>query len=58
MATGCWERIAPIDASRTWHEFQVTVRNGDQDALSKTVVVHTAASLDGWKITGVEGPLP
>jgi hypothetical protein len=58
LATGCWERIAPIDASRTWHEFRVTVRNGDQDPLSKTVVVHTAAGGDGWKITGVEGPLP
>jgi hypothetical protein len=58
VATGCWERIAPIDASRTWHEFRVTVRDADREPLSKTVVVHTAAGGDGWKITAIEGPLP
>jgi len=56
--TGCWERVAPIDASRTWHEFRVTVRAGAQAALSKSVVVHTAAGQSGWKITAIEGPLP
>jgi hypothetical protein len=58
MATGCWERIAPIDTSRTWHEFRVTVQDADREPLSKTVVVHTAAGGDGWKITAIEGPLP
>ena len=58
VATGCWERIAPIDATRTWHEFRVTVRETDQEPLSKTVVVHTAVGGDGWKITAIEGPLP
>jgi hypothetical protein len=58
VATGCWERVAPIDATRTWHEFRVTVRDGDREPLSKTVVVHTAAGGDGWKITAIEGPLP
>ena len=58
LETGCWERVAPIDASRTWHEFRVTVRAGEQAALSKSVVVHTAAGQAGWKITAIEGPLP
>jgi hypothetical protein len=58
VATGCWERVAPIDTSRTWHEFRVTVQDGDREPLSKTVVVHTAAGGDGWKITAIEGPLP
>ena len=26
--------------------------------LLKTVVVHTTAGRDGWKITAIEGPLP
>ena len=57
--TGCWERAAPIDASRTWHEFRVTVRSNGEDApLSKSVVVHTATGDDGWKISAIEGPLP
>jgi hypothetical protein len=56
--TGCWERVAPIDATRTWHEFRVTVQDGQQTALSKSVVVHTAVEADGWKITAIEGPLP
>jgi hypothetical protein len=58
VETGCWERVAPIDGSRTWHEFRVTVQGRDQAALSKSVVVHTAAGPDGWKITAIEGPLP
>jgi hypothetical protein len=58
LATGCWERVAPIDTSRTWHEFRVTVQDGDREPLSKTVVVHTDAGGDGWKITAIEGPLP
>jgi hypothetical protein len=58
VETGCWERVAPIDATRTWHEFRVTVRGGARGPLSKSVVVHTAVSPDGWKITAIEGPLP
>jgi hypothetical protein len=58
VETGCWERVAPIDATRTWHEFRVTVRDGARAALSKSVVVHTAMGPDGWKITAIEGPLP
>jgi hypothetical protein len=59
VETGCWERAAPIDASRTWHEFRVTVHTNREDApLSKSVVVHTATGDDGWKITAIEGPLP
>jgi hypothetical protein len=58
VETGCFERIAPIDATRTWHDFRVTIREGQRAPLSKVLVVHTAAELDGWKITGIEGPLP
>jgi hypothetical protein len=56
--SGCWERAAPIDAARTWHEFRVTVKGGGSAALSKSVVVHTAVGADGWKITAIEGPHP
>ncbi len=56
--TGCWERVAPIDATRTWHEFRVTIQAGGPAALAKSVVVHTAVGTDGWKITAIEGPLP
>jgi hypothetical protein len=58
VETGCWERVAPIDASRTWHDFRVTIKEGERAPLSKVVVVHTASAGDGWKITGIEGPLP
>jgi hypothetical protein len=58
VGSGCWERLAPIDVSRTWHEFRVTVRRGEEAPLSKVVVVHTALAGEGWKITGIDGPLP
>ena len=52
------ERVAPIDARHTWHDFRVTIREGERAPLSKVVVVHTDAAGDGWKITAIEGPLP
>ena len=56
--SGCWERMAPVDVTRTWHEFRVTIETGEREPLSKVVVVHTAAERGDWKITSVEGPLP
>jgi hypothetical protein len=56
--SGCWERVAPVDVSRTWHEFRVTIAGGEAEPLSKMVVVHTASERGDWKITSVEGPLP
>ena len=56
--SGCYERVAPIDAHNTWHDFRVTIKEGDRAPLSKVVVVRTAAEGGGWKITGIEGPLP
>ena len=58
VESGCWERAAPIDATRTWHEYRVTVQEAGRPPLSKIVVIHTAAGIDGWKITAIEGPLP
>lgn len=58
VESGCWERVAPIDATHTWHEFRVTVSEPERAALLKTVVVHTTVGRDGWKITAIEGPLP
>ena len=58
VGSGCWERVAPIDATRTWHEFRVTVRGTGRAALAKSVMVHMAVGSDGWKITAIEGPLP
>jgi hypothetical protein len=55
--SGCWERAAPVDGTRTWHEFRVNVQPGEGPPLSKIVVVHTTAA-EGWKITAIEGPLP
>jgi hypothetical protein len=56
--SGCWDRFAPIAAGVTWHEFRVSVQRPDQTALSKIVIVHTAETREGWRITAVEGPLP
>jgi hypothetical protein len=56
--SGCWERMAPVATTRTWHEFRVTVRQGDTDPLSKILTVHTVAAGAGWKIAEVEGPQP
>jgi len=56
--SGCFERVAPIDTNHTWHEFRVTVKEGERAPLSKIVVVRTAAAGSEWKITGIEGPLP
>jgi hypothetical protein len=58
VESGCWERIAPVDGTHTWHEFRVTVSEPERAALLKTVVVHTTVGRDGWKITAIEGPLP
>jgi hypothetical protein len=58
VESGCWERIAPLDGTHTWHEFRVTVSEPERASLLKTVVIHTAAGGDGWKITAIEGPLP
>ncbi|HEY2994030.1 MAG TPA: hypothetical protein VGM22_14535 [Methylomirabilota bacterium] len=58
VESGCFERVAPIDARHTWHDFRVTIREGERAPLSKVVVVHTDAAGDGWKITAIEGPLP
>jgi hypothetical protein len=58
IETGCFDRLAPVDAHRTWHDFRVTIREGERPPLSKLVVVHTETERDGWKITGIEGPLP
>jgi hypothetical protein len=58
VETGCWERAAPIDATHTWHQFRVTIRDEAQTALLKSVVIHTALVPAGWTITAIEGPLP
>jgi hypothetical protein len=58
VETGCWERLGPIDATRTWHEFRVVVESPGQRLLSKVVVVHTVVGAEGWEMTGIEGPLP
>lgn len=58
VESGCFERVAPIDGTRTWHDFRVTIKEGERAPLSKIVVVHTTAEGGGWKITGIEGPLP
>jgi hypothetical protein len=54
--SGCWERLAPVTTSQTWHQFRATVRQGVGDGFSKTVTVHTSAAWDGWTISEVEGP--
>jgi hypothetical protein len=56
--SGCWERMAPVTTTRTWHEFRVTVRQGETDPLSKLLTVHTVAAGTGWRIAEVEGPQP
>ncbi len=56
--SGCWERVAPISASSTWHEFRVTVKEGDRAPLSKTVLVHTEKEGTRFKVAAVDGPLP
>ncbi|HEU4371098.1 MAG TPA: hypothetical protein VFV05_23000 [Methylomirabilota bacterium] len=59
VESGCWERVAPVDGTRTWHEFRVTVRRREDDTpLSKVVLIHAAAGAAGWKLTGIDGPLP
>lgn len=56
--SGCWERVAPVRESPTWHEFRVTVREGTLPPLSKILLVHVADEGGVWKVTGVDGPLP
>ena len=58
VQSGCWERVAPVKASPTWHEFRVIVREGTLEPLSKLVVVHVANEGGAWKVIGVDGPLP
>jgi hypothetical protein len=56
--SGCWDRVAPVDVTRTWHEFRVTVQDAAGTALSKTIVVNTTADAGAWKISEIEGPSP
>lgn len=58
VASGCWERLAPVTTTKTWHEFRVTVQSPDGDAFSKIVTVETRATRSGWRISEVEGPGP
>lgn len=58
VESGCWERVAPVRESPTWHEFRVTVREGAFAPLSKILLVHVVAEGGAWKVTGVDGPLP
>jgi hypothetical protein len=54
--SGCWERLAPVTTSKTWHEYRVTVRRAEGDSFSKVVIVHTRAARGGWRLAGIEGP--
>lgn len=54
--SGCWERLAPVTTRKTWHEYRVTVRQGDGDRFSKIVTVHTRATRGSWSIAEIEGP--
>jgi hypothetical protein len=56
--SGCWERVAPVRESPTWHEFRVTVREGTLAPLSKILLVHVADEGGAWKVIGIDGPLP
>jgi hypothetical protein len=58
VESGCWDRVAPVRESPTWHEFRVTVRQGTSAPLSKILLVHVADEGGAWKVTGVDGPLP
>jgi hypothetical protein len=58
VESGCWERVAPIATSTTWHEFRVTVKEGDRAPLSKTLLVHTVREGAGFRVSAVDGPLP
>src|SRR5207247_9973708 len=53
--SGCWERLAPVTTTRTWHQFRVTVQRGDGERFSKVVTVHTRAARDGWRVAEIEG---
>ena len=55
--SGCWERLAPVSTSDTWHEYRVTVQRG-AERFSKVVTVHTRAARGGWAVTDVDGPEP
>src|SRR5262249_51641725 len=37
--SGCFERVAPTDATHTWHDFRVTIKDGERPPLSKVLVV-------------------
>ena len=54
-ASGCFDRLGPVDVSRTWHDFRATVRQGSA-SLSVPLVVHTAREGNGWRVTSVDWP--
>jgi hypothetical protein len=56
--SGCWERVAPIATSSTWHEFRVTVQQPDGMFLSKTVLLHMEKESTTFRVAAVDGPLP
>ncbi|MBI4634778.1 MAG: hypothetical protein HY727_00380 [Candidatus Rokubacteria bacterium] len=58
VGSGCWERVAPIVATSTWHEFRVTVKEAEAEPLVKVVVVRTVNDGTTWKVVGVDGPIP
>lgn len=54
-ASGCFDRLGPVDVSRTWHDFRATVRQGS-GSLSVPLVVHTVREGDAWRVTSVDWP--
>ena len=56
--SGCWERLAPVPMTKTWHEFRVIVQRPDGELVARTVVVHTRAADGGWAIADIEGLEP
>lgn len=55
--SGCWERLAPVSTSDTWHEYRVTVQRG-AERFSKVVTVQTRAARGGWTVADIDGPEP
>lgn len=54
LASGCWNRPAPIATTRTWHDYRVTVHEPPLPPVMRRISIWTVRSGPGWRVAAIE----